>query len=271
MKNFLKKGIGVILLLAVLSSPNNALAVYDLTKSLDLESTSSQYALRADGTELSFTGDFTIEGWINIESLATDEGFKLASKWTTGGSQRSYMFGVTDISGARNLRLNVSDTGENAAGGQKDSGTETLTDGTWYHVAVVYDNTGDAEFFINGVSVGTGTGMPTSVLDGTAVLNVGAFDAGGGQFMDGKVSLLRIWNDKRTEAELATNMCNVFGTAEAGMVGEWSLNDVYTDASGNGLTLTSSGSPVFATDVPAACTAIPSTAKSIISDLTLFE
>ena len=65
--------------------------------------------------------------------------------------------------------------------------------------------------------------------------------------------MVRFWSDVRTVTEIANNMCVVFGTAEAGMIGEWSLNDVLTDTSGNGFTLTNYNTATFTTALPGIC------------------
>lgn len=65
------------------------------TNSLDLESSSTQYASRADTASLSVTGNLAIETWIKPESLpAAGNTMTLVSKWTEGGNARSYKFGI---------------------------------------------------------------------------------------------------------------------------------------------------------------------------------
>lgn len=70
------------------------------TNSLDLESSSSQYASRADTTSLSITGNIAIEAQIKPESLPTvGNTMVFASKWDESGTTRSYKFDMAAVSG----------------------------------------------------------------------------------------------------------------------------------------------------------------------------
>ena len=57
--------------------------------SLDLESSSSQYAYVADNAALSVTGNFTVEGWFRFESLSSTLGVEqfIAGKYLSTGNQ----------------------------------------------------------------------------------------------------------------------------------------------------------------------------------------
>jgi len=230
---------------------------YGLTKSLDLELGSSQYARITDASQtgLQFTTAMTLEAWVKIESAPSDSNLSIASKFenTSSQNQRSYWFRYMDAAGAKTLSLIVSDDGTNA---ESLSVSQTLTVGTWYHVAVTWlGSTSTAKFYVDGSQVGTDqTGAVTSLFNNDAPFAVGVInDDAPSNFFDGLVSLVRAWSVVRTEAEISANICNVFGTATTNMQGEWSLNDVYTDASGNGNTLSAINVPVFATDVPSTC------------------
>lgn len=244
---------------------------YGLTKSLDLESSSSQYASRADEAAISITGNLSIEAWVNFESLpANNTLVSIVAKYLETSSNRSYAFFFQNLGGVYKLGVRISSTGANDVVKTVDWTPSTAT---WYHVAVVYTAAGGtADFYVGGVQQGAQqTSLPNSIADTTTALIVGAdsgFGSGVADFFDGKISLVRLWNTARSSAQISANICNVFGTAETGMVGEWSLNDVYTDASGNGLTLTASGSPVFATDVPSSCSVVgPANLKSYNTNL----
>ncbi len=70
------------------------------TNSLDLESSSSQYASRADTASLSITGNLSIEAMIKPESLPTvGNSMTLVSKWDQSGTLRSYKFDIAAVSG----------------------------------------------------------------------------------------------------------------------------------------------------------------------------
>jgi hypothetical protein len=70
------------------------------TQWLDLESSSSQYASKADNASLSITSDLTLEGWIRPESLpVVGSSMVIASKWNEQTNQRSYKFDIYAVSG----------------------------------------------------------------------------------------------------------------------------------------------------------------------------
>ena len=80
---------------------------YGLTQSLDLERSSAQYATISDAaqTGLDFATDFTIETWINLESLpASLVGYSICGKFTSGN--RQYHFYVYNSSGTYQLAWN---------------------------------------------------------------------------------------------------------------------------------------------------------------------
>lgn len=246
---------------------------YGLTQSLDLETSSSQYLGANDSASLDVSTNFTLEGSFNPESLITGgKEAPLICKDDGGSGQRSYYLNIIDAGGGvYRLQCFVNGGGANYQLGYI---TYTFSTATWTHAAVTFDGSQSVAnrltFYINGVDQGHGTNISggtgaTSAANSTAQLRIGAFHHASlvslGYLFDGKVSLARVWNTTRSQTDIANNMCNVFGTATTGLAAEWSLDGVYTDASGNGNTLTASGSPVFATDVPSTCgAAAPATA-----------
>ena len=230
-----------------------------------LTQSSSEYATAADSTSLSITGDITIECWIKIKSqVSSGTGWFLVMKSTAGGSNRSYeltyeYFGANPI---LQMRIFGAGTPTNFWTGFL---TYTLTVDTWTHIAVSVDVSAaaasKAEWVIDGVSQGAGTGTDTgtgatSIHDNATALRIGQSDpVNAGFYPDAQFSLVRIWDVLRTATQLNDNKCNVFGTTTTNMVAEWSLDNVYTDASGNGNTLSGVNTPTFVSDVPSTCSA----------------
>lgn len=70
------------------------------TNSLDLESSSSQYADRADTASLSVTGNLSIRAQVYPESLPTvGNSMTIVSKWNESGATRSYKMDMAAVSG----------------------------------------------------------------------------------------------------------------------------------------------------------------------------
>lgn len=235
---------------------------FNLTKSLDLERGSSQYASRADNALLEPAAAFTIECWLKFESLIGGgaAAYVIASKGTSASDQRSFVFKVTN-DGSNNISLitQTSSDGSSYDGGTSVAWSAAPSNDTWYHVAWTMSGATE-KYYVDGVQMGASqTSAISSLFDSTSNFGFGAENISGtpGDFFDGKICLGRAWQAVRTVTEINDNKCNVFGSAQTGLVGEWSFDDVYTDASGNSFTLTSSGSPVFSTDVPAVCLLSP--------------
>lgn len=245
---------------------------YGLTQSADLESSSSQYFSRADTASLSLTGDFTLEGWVKFESLPADgSAMRFVQKWTGGGTDdRAYQFYFRNNGGTYELVCITSSTG---AGAVVDvvAVAWTPSTGTWYHVAVTADlaATSTYKFYVNGTQQGADqNGTVPSMSDTAAPFLLGVNGNLVDSFFDGRMSLWRVWSAVLSQATIAANICNVYGGATANMAAEWSLDNVLTDASGNGNTLTNNNSIVFGVDTPATCaSAGPSNLKSLDGNL----
>lgn len=232
---------------------------YGLTQSLDLESGSSQYVSIADGSQTGLEpgSEITLEGWFNFESTPSS-GNQATLLAKDNGASRSYQFMYQNNGGTLRFVVGIGVSGAASMGFLTQN--YTLSTGVWYHLAATYvESTNTAVFYVGGTSVGSGTLDDTGVLPpSTAPFTIGTRIVSGTptNFFDGKVSLCRVWSVARSGADIAANICNVYGTSTSNMAAEWSFNNVYTDASGNSNTLTPSGSPVFATDVPAVCAVV---------------
>ncbi|WP_457635796.1 LamG domain-containing protein [Persephonella sp.] len=219
------------------------------THSLQLASASNQYAYITDAnqTGLDLTGDFTFECFLKLSSQpATGVHYTIASKWVTGSN--GYIVSYSDFSGTKYLRIVLRD-GTNSTSTEKII-AQTLNTGTWYHIAVVYDaSAGSAEWYVNGKSIGTVTGLPTSVNNSSAdfVLGDDANHSGSADY-DGLIDDVRVWNDIRTANEILVNMDTELTGTEANLQGYWKFNNDYTDSTSNGNDLTAVNSPVFSTD-----------------------
>lgn len=207
---------------------------------LDLEKSSSQYAAAADNAALDITSDLTFEAWITPESLpSSGSNHAIAAKWT--GTQLSYIFALRNESGTLGFRMYNTSNGSNVG-----SATVNYTPvaGERIHVAFVYTaSSGTLELYVNGVRIGSATGLQTSIFNGTAAFEIGRND--GSEHWDGLISEVRLFNDKRTQAEIVADAINHGSVSDANLKGQWLLNNSYADSSGNSNTLTPSGSPTF--------------------------
>lgn len=219
------------------------------THSIDLEATSSQYLSITDASQtgLDLTTDFTIEAWVNPESQPGT--YTIASKYQESGSNRNYIFQYFDDAATKKLRLLVNSNGQAGNNTFLDI-TQTLSNATWAHVAVTYDlSAGQAEFFVNGSSIGTVSGGPTTLANGTAEFQIGA-EQTNGQHWDGLIDEVRIWNDIRTGTEISNNRNKQLTGSETNLQGYWELNNDLLDKTSNNNDLTNNNAATFSTDVP---------------------
>lgn len=232
---------------------------YGLTYSANFVAASSQYLSIADASQtgLDITGDLTFEAWIKVASQpSSGNTFTLGSKYTISGNQRSYQFNYYNNAGTYQLGMNNSTDGTSPNSASSYVTIGQLTIGQWYHIAVIFTaSSGGIEAVLNGVSQGTNTGLKTSTYNGTSPFALGARADGGASFMDGNISLARIWDTTRTVAQIKANMCSVLGST-TNLQGEWQLNNALTDNSGNSNTLTNNNVVTFQQNVPYQCVAV---------------
>ena len=217
--------------------------------------TSLQWASITDGdqTNLDFTGDFTFETWIKFNSLfATSNYAGITGKFY--GENRSWqilMYKSGSISKLRVIHFGQSE--------QSKLFTWSPSLDTWYHLAVVFDITGDQdiECFVNGVSLGGAQATTNSVTtDSSASVLFGnyATDFSSDYLMDGFLDETIYWNTARTQAQIQAeyNSGNgkIYVGDEAGMVGYWRYEDDLLDETSNNNDLTNNNSGTFSTDIP---------------------
>jgi hypothetical protein len=235
------------------------------THSIDLESSSSQSLYASDSTSLSITGNMTVELWFRPESQPATT-MSLVSKTEGTGNQQSWNL-YYDNSAGDKICIDISSDGSTRT---TKTVNRTFSNNTWYHLAFVYTaSSGDGEFFVDGSSIGTVTGLPTSIYNSTSRLDIGTRDTTSGSgtdFFDGLIDDVRIWNITRTSSEINNNKSLQLEGNESGLVAYWSLNNILTDETTNGNTLTNLNTASFVTTP--AFPYIGSTDSMTISDST---
>ena len=165
---------------------------------LDFDSSSSDHIQIPYNVNLTpQNGNFTISAWINTDNLSGwhsiwctqnlfSSNIPLVSLHTFGDKVRAVVGGSTN---------NPSYPGSWAL--LLDS-TESLTTSTWYHIAVSYDMSGDAQIYINGNADNSG---PIENPQ-TSWTTSDRFIGDGEDFWDGRISNLSIWNTDLTSAQV---------------------------------------------------------------------
>jgi hypothetical protein len=258
MKKIVHKIIAIVGLVAVLS-PYVAFA-FPTTQSAQLVRASSQYFSKSDNALLEPGAAFTTECWIKMTSIVGGgaNAYVIASKGTSTGSQRSFVFKVVDNgSSVITLSTQTSSAGTSYDGGTSVTWSATPSNDTWYHVAWVLSGSTE-RYYVDGTQMGADqTSAISSLFDSTGSIGFGAENISGtpNDFFNGRVALCRVWQVARTQSEIANNRYCVLN-ATSNLRGQWTLDNELTDSSGNGFTLTNNGSATFGADVPSGnCTA----------------
>jgi len=239
--------VGVLAVAGALGVSLPAFAAYGLTQSALLNG-SSQYLDRADTGSLSQTGDQTHEGWLQFTDLpSSGEEWHLFNKYTASAGERAISVVYENSGGTLRFHARVSADGSSVTEGTLNY---TITADEWHHYRFVYTaSAGTIDVYVDESSIGQIPALDTAIINNTAPYRLG-FQPDFGNYFQGNISLWRVWNEVHTDAD----SCIVYGTVETGMMAEWSLDGVLTDASTNGNNLTNNGSVTFPSDVPSVCT-----------------
>ncbi|MBI9035069.1 MAG: LruC domain-containing protein [Bacteroidales bacterium] len=181
------------------------------------------YVNLGDITQLNNASTFTIEGWANQTTNTDNE--RIFHKYSDGDNDIS----IAPYGGSFIIEIG---NGSNSYG-EWAAYSATVTSGTWFHWAVVYDGSGvtDADklkLYINGnttpiVLAFTGTIPATTsaaLASDDATLSPSSAD-----FFGGYMDEVRVWSDVRTPTEINTNYNKVISTSSTGLVAYYRMDE----------------------------------------------
>src|SRR6266542_4389364 len=180
------------------------------------------YAEAPAAADLNLTGDWTVETWFKDESpLGFNHGYvQLLNKGDRNSSPESPYFitlgfkrlliglraGSSDFAVAYDLR----------AGGVDPS--------AWHHVAASFQAaTRTLTIYVDGVQVAQGALARTS-LGNALPVEIGR-NGPSGQYFQGRMADVRIWNAVRSATDIAANYRRELSSAPAGLVANWKFNE----------------------------------------------
>lgn len=221
------------------------------THAVDIEIDSVQYLSVADSASLSITGNMTFECWVKLESNpGVGDRRIFCAKWDSVGSKKSYIFGYQNPAGTYQILFGTSNDG---SAQNMQTINYTLTLGTWTHIAIAYNaSAGTAECYINGTSIGTITGLHTSIHDNNSEFWVGGRTGGvfNNEFYDGMLDDMRLWNTTRTAPQISVNYRIQMSGTESGLAAYWRFNNNALDTTSNGNNLTNNGATFSDQSIP---------------------
>ena len=193
---------------------------YAQNNALDFDGSDDYINVSAPYT--SFSGEITVEAWINLNTLTSDEGVMGQSSADTDNSNTNvWLLGNVGTSDG-SLTFSVWD------GTTVRSATST-TDfrGTgWHHIAGVADAT-STRIYVDGVLEASGTAVSTGIQsNGSAIIHIGKDSRyAASRFADGLIDEVRIWSDARTELEIQTHKTKALTGSESNLVTYYNLNE----------------------------------------------
>jgi hypothetical protein len=148
------------------------------------------------------------------------------------------------------LRLQISNNGTAV---ETYSKPVDLTVNAWQQIACVWTaSISTAEFFLNGVSLGTQTGSMTQINANTSTFQVGMYKnatvpAG---FYNGLIDEVQVYGVTRPASWFLLSLAQEVLTTTTGLYAYYMFNSVATDSTSNANDLTLSGSPAYSTNTP---------------------
>lgn len=163
--------------------------------------------LIADATQvgLDFTADLSISLWFKPESApATDTEMVLVSKYNSTGAQRAYYIGYRDNSSVKELHGVISSTGGTGGAITNISATQTLNNGTFYHIVMTQKSSATTalKIYFNGTEVAT-TATQTAIFNSLANFRIGNSDNLDSE-PDGVIDEVGVWSRVLTPSEITT-------------------------------------------------------------------
>jgi hypothetical protein len=150
----------------------------------------------ADSNSLDLSSAFTLEAWVNPAN---------STGWRTvllkeAGAQMAYELYSNDATANRPAGHFTTPGGAIRSA----TGTATLPVNVWSHIAVTYDGA-NMRVYVNGALVRT-VARTGAILASDGVLHIGGNVVWGGEFFQGRLDDVRIYNRALSGAEVGTDM-----------------------------------------------------------------
>lgn len=191
-------------------------------KSLLLDGTSG-YVSVADAASLDTeVFDFTVEAWIKPTNIASGERVIFGKHDSNSTSSTGYAV----LQSGDDIYIEVRNTGTETAGNVI---TDSIVPGVWQHIAVVFNRTGNAVGYLNGVQKQSLaiSGENGSYSNGTAV-GIGRNPSGANRYFYGELDNVILYDNARTQRGIIKDMMNQHssvGTAQTSAVGHWKFDE----------------------------------------------
>lgn len=193
-----------------------------------------------------FTNQMTVEAWIKVNAFTmADQSIitKGTDSWrlTRNGSSNSLKFSVTSTTFFFGTQV------------YSVSGSRSVNDGKWHHVAATY-NGSQLIIYIDG-TLDAYSSLNYDIDNSTAPVYIGGNSMSAGNNFNGQIDEVRIWNVGQPYTTIRANMNKTLVGNETGLTGYWKLDDGFantTTAVNSSFTSSVNGTLVgFTSTVPA--------------------
>jgi alpha-tubulin suppressor-like RCC1 family protein len=136
------------------------------------------------------------------------------------------------------------------------SGSATVNDGTWHHVALVAMGTGQ-KLYLDGIEIGSVSNITIDHLNlsnnqiGTGAANGRPAAPAAWYYFQGSIDEVRVWSAARTASELNANKSVALQGNETGLIGYWRLDDGTGASAANAVAGGAAGTLAGANGLPA--------------------
>ncbi|NOY71716.1 MAG: hypothetical protein GXP14_04970 [Gammaproteobacteria bacterium] len=186
---------------------------------------SSDFLEVADNNLLDINDKLTVMGWFKADSLPGSG--QLKGIIVKNLNYELYLDENGNIYWWWN---NASDTSRSLT-----SSGVTITPGNWYHVALVYDNSGSQKIYIDGIERNSDT-LAENLKTTASTLKIGATTGSTGRYFDGQIDEVRIYNAALSASQINVAMNQTY-TCTADIIAYYNLDEanwgVVADNSGN--------------------------------------
>ena len=160
----------------------------------------------ASQSGLDLNSDFSIAGWVRIDTRGKDNG--IASKYNSSSGDRAFMCLIT---AGNDLQLYLTQTGATSPRVLGESTSEFIEAGdvgNWVHFAAVFDlSESTVTLYKNGSPVSVSynnDGTVTSVQNNTVPFALGDANQTGGDYLDGGLDEIGVWSRMLTSGEVSS-------------------------------------------------------------------
>lgn len=208
------------------------------TQCMAFVAASSQSASKASPAGITFTGPFTCEAWIYLNSYTAATN-SIISRINGTGAAGGWSFEL-DSNGRVRIQYGTGSSFTQFASYQ------SVPLKRWVHVAGVVTSVASktGQIYINGVSVQTTSPLSasTTLTQSTDPLAIGAYGTTpASTYFDGYISEVRVWSVAQTQASILSNMTiNLVGN-ETNLVSLFKGSGNFNDATTNANNLTATG------------------------------